>query len=179
MYSAPTPISMQLTVQLPPIQLRPPLASAFLITGRFTGSRMMTASSFMRSVEAASIQWPFQPAARSFGKTSAGVVAALRGDDDVAALSAAMSNASCSAVSFFAMRRGLAAGIAGGEEHRLDQREVAFGLHAVHQHRADHAAPADQSYECHFSLAFPLIRTPGFPGSFAGVQRGGETIRDC
>ena len=31
---------------------------------------MMTASSFMRSVEAASIQWPFQPAARSLGKTS-------------------------------------------------------------------------------------------------------------
>jgi hypothetical protein len=30
----------------------------------------MTASSFMRSVEAASIQWPFQPAARSLGKTS-------------------------------------------------------------------------------------------------------------
>ena len=70
LYSAPTPISMQLTVQLPPIQLRPPLASAFLMTGRLTGSSTMTASSFMRSVEAASIQWPFQPAARSLGKTS-------------------------------------------------------------------------------------------------------------
>jgi hypothetical protein len=61
---------MQLTVQLPPIQLRPPLASAFLITGMLTGSSTMTASSFMRSVDAASIQWPFQPAARSLGKTS-------------------------------------------------------------------------------------------------------------
>jgi hypothetical protein len=29
----PTPISMQLTVQLPPIQFLPPLASASLITG--------------------------------------------------------------------------------------------------------------------------------------------------
>jgi hypothetical protein len=65
--SAPTPISMQLTVQFPPIQLRPPWASAFLITGRFTGSSTMTASSCMRNDEAASIQWPFQPAARSFG----------------------------------------------------------------------------------------------------------------
>jgi hypothetical protein len=70
LYSAPTPISMQLTVQLPPIQLRPPLASAFWMTGMLTGSRMMTASSFIRSVLAASIQWPFQPAARSFGNTS-------------------------------------------------------------------------------------------------------------
>jgi hypothetical protein len=70
LYSAPTPISMQLTVQLPPIQFLPPLPSAFLITGRLTGSRTMTASSFMRSVEAASIQWPVQPAARSLGNTS-------------------------------------------------------------------------------------------------------------
>ena len=70
MNSAPTPISMQLTVQLPPIQFLPPLASAFLMTGMLIGSRMMTASSFMRSAEAASIQWPFQPAARSLGNTS-------------------------------------------------------------------------------------------------------------
>ena len=68
--SAPTPISMQLTVQLPPIQLLPPLVSAFSITGMFTGSRMMTASSCMRRALAASIQWPFQPAARSLGNTS-------------------------------------------------------------------------------------------------------------
>ena len=61
---------MQLTVQLPPIQFRPPLDSAFLITGMFTGSRTMTASSFMRRVDAASIQWPLQPVARSLGKTS-------------------------------------------------------------------------------------------------------------
>ena len=49
-------MSMQLTVQLPPTQLRPPASSARWITGMFTGSRMMTASSFIRSVEAASIQ---------------------------------------------------------------------------------------------------------------------------
>ena len=63
-------ISIRLTVQLPPIQLRPPWASAWSITWRLTGSRMMTASSAMRSDEAASIQWPFQPAARSLGYTS-------------------------------------------------------------------------------------------------------------
>ncbi len=70
MYKAPTPINMQLTVQLPPTQLLPPWAKAFLITGKLTGSRMMTASSFMRKVDAASIQWPFQPAARNLGNTS-------------------------------------------------------------------------------------------------------------
>ena len=37
--------------------------SADSITGMLTGSSTMTASSFMRSVDAASIQWPFQPAA--------------------------------------------------------------------------------------------------------------------
>ncbi len=61
---------MQLTVQLPPIQLLPPWARAFWITGMFTGSSTMTASSCMRRAEAASIQWPFQPAARSLGNTS-------------------------------------------------------------------------------------------------------------
>ena len=70
MYSAPTPISMQLTVQLPPTQFLPPLAMAFLITGMLTGSSTMTASFSMRRAEAASIQWPFQPAARSLGNTS-------------------------------------------------------------------------------------------------------------
>ena len=43
-----------------------------------------------------------------------------------------------------------AARVGGAEEHRLEEREVAFGLHAVHQHGANHAAPANQSYECHF-----------------------------
>ncbi|MCY1549800.1 hypothetical protein D9M68_859950 [compost metagenome] len=61
---------MQLTVQFPPIQFLPPLLKAVLITGMLTGSRMMTASLSMRRVEAASIQWPFQPAARSLGNTS-------------------------------------------------------------------------------------------------------------
>ena len=68
--------------------------------------------------------------------------------------------ASCSLVSFFAERRRRAAGVAGGEEQRLDQREVALGLHAVHQHGADHAAPSDESYECHFSSPFrPVDRS--------------------
>ena len=45
-------------------------ASAASITGRLTGSRMITVSSFRRSCDAASIQWPRQPRARSFGCTA-------------------------------------------------------------------------------------------------------------
>ena len=67
---APTPISMQLTVQLPPIQFLPPAVMALWMTGRLTGSKIMTASFSMRSVDAASIQCPFQPEARNLGKTS-------------------------------------------------------------------------------------------------------------
>ena len=51
------PISIRLTVQLPPMKFFVPFATAVLDEiGRFTGSRMITASSFMRSALAASIQ---------------------------------------------------------------------------------------------------------------------------
>jgi hypothetical protein len=70
-------------------------------------------------------------------------------------LSASMLFASCSVVSFLAMRRGLATGVGGGEEQRFDQVEVIFFDHAIHQYRADHAAPADQTYQlAHFKRPF-------------------------
>ena len=50
------PISIRLTVQLPPMKSLVPRATASWISGMFTGSRMITASSFMRSALAASIQ---------------------------------------------------------------------------------------------------------------------------
>ena len=68
----PKPMSIKLTVQLPPIQFLPPLPNEASITLRLTGSKMITASSAMRRLEAASIQWPFQPAARSWGYTAWG-----------------------------------------------------------------------------------------------------------
>ena len=49
-------ISMRLTVQLPPMKFLTPRACAASITSRLTGSRMITASSFIRSADAASIQ---------------------------------------------------------------------------------------------------------------------------
>ena len=50
------PISMRLTVQLPPMKSFVPASSARSMTPRFTGSRTTTLSSFMRSADAASIQ---------------------------------------------------------------------------------------------------------------------------
>ena len=45
--------------------------------------------------------------------------------------------------------RRLAADVGSGEEHRLDQLEIAFRAHALHQHRADHTPPANQTYSHH------------------------------
>ncbi len=84
-----------------------------------------------------------------------GVVTALAGDDDLAALEGV------DAVRV--LQRGfvpghcgrLAASIRGGEEQRFDQVEVLFFNHAIHQHRADHAAPANQTYQlAHFNRPF-------------------------
>ena len=61
---------MQETVQLPPMKSFVPFARAASMTPRFTGSSAITEVSAMRRVEAASIQMPSQPAARSFGYTA-------------------------------------------------------------------------------------------------------------
>ena len=62
-----TAMSISDTVQLPPIQSLQRRSRAACMTGRFTGSSTMTALFSIRSVEAASIQCPCQPAARSRG----------------------------------------------------------------------------------------------------------------
>ena len=49
-------MSIRLTVQLPPMKSVTPASSASSITPRFTGSSTITAWSFIRSVDAASIQ---------------------------------------------------------------------------------------------------------------------------
>ena len=50
------PINMRLTVQLPPTKSLVPASSAASMIRRFTGSRMTTLVSCMRSADAASIQ---------------------------------------------------------------------------------------------------------------------------
>ncbi len=67
----PTAINISDTVQLPPMKSLMPRCRAACITARFTGSSTMTEFVSMRSVEAASIQYPVQPAARSRECTAA------------------------------------------------------------------------------------------------------------
>jgi hypothetical protein len=77
----------------------------------------------------------------------AGVVAALAGDDDVALFQGGNVFGVLERGFVFGHGRRLAACVRGGKKHRLDQIEVFFLCHAVHQDRADHAAPADQTYQ--------------------------------
>ena len=51
-----TPISIRLTVQLPPMKFLPPLARESFTSGMLTGSSTITESSLMRKALAASIQ---------------------------------------------------------------------------------------------------------------------------
>ena len=62
-------ISMMLVVQLPPTKVWMPRSRSRSITSRFTGSRMMQALGSWRRVDAESIQYPFQPEARSLSYT--------------------------------------------------------------------------------------------------------------
>jgi hypothetical protein len=108
---------------------------------------MMMASSFMRRVEAASIQWTRPARSAQLGEDLGGVVAALGRDDDVALFQCVNVVRVLQGGFVLRLRRGLAAGVGGGKEHGLDEAEVTFCLHAVHQDRAHHAAPTDEAYE--------------------------------
>ena len=83
--------------------------------------------------------------AAQLGKHLRGVVAALAGDDDVAGFEGVYVVAIEQLGFVFRHGRRCATRVGGGEKHGLDQVEVFFGLHAVHQDRADHATPADQA----------------------------------
>jgi hypothetical protein len=78
-----------------------------------------------------------------------GVLAALRGDDDLAAPERLDVVGVEQRGLVPRVRRRPAALVAGAEEERLDQVEVAFGGHALQQHGSHHAAPTDQSRPFH------------------------------
>ena len=107
----------------------------------------MTASGSMRSALAASIQCPCQggdytkdvfPRLRAAGWQGHWIDAAsaLRMEPDAVIVQRAVG---------LGLRGGGTARVGGGKENRLDEVEVALGDHAVHQDRADHAAPADEA----------------------------------
>jgi hypothetical protein len=80
------------------------------------------------------------------GEDFRGVVAALGGDDDLAALELLDVEGVLQRGFVLGHRRGFATCVRCGEEQGLDQVKVFFLNHAVHQDRADHAAPANQTY---------------------------------
>ena len=139
-------ISIRLTVQLPPMKSLSPRSSARSMTWRLTGSRMITASSDIRSCRAASIQYPFQPARRSFGWMSA--VYSPPWQEMSTSIAAERSDVE----RVLDSRDGLAdvgsgcPRLGGGEENRIDQIEVPFLAHALHEHGTHHATPTDDAY---------------------------------
>jgi hypothetical protein len=79
------------------------------------------------------------------GENFRGVVAALAGEDDVAGFEGVYVVAIQQLGFVFRHGRRRATRIGGGEKNGFYQVEVFFGLHAVHQDRADHATPANQA----------------------------------
>ncbi len=92
---------------------------------------------------------PLPAALAQARKHGFGVVTALAGEDDVAARQRREVVGVLQRALVAGLLRRSPARVGGGEKHRIDVREVALGAHAVHQHRTDHAAPADQTY--HFA----------------------------
>jgi hypothetical protein len=82
-----------------------------------------------------------------------GVVAALTGDDGVhLAQGVERFGVEQRRGALADVRAGLA-GLGGGEEDRLrDAREVVLGAHSLHQDRAHHAAPTDETNPLHLLM---------------------------
>jgi hypothetical protein len=99
------------------------------------------------------------------GKYIRRVVAALRGDDDVAAFQRLDVVGVKQLALVFREQRRRAACIAGAEEHRFDVAEVAFRLHAFDEHGTDHSAPSHQARQFHVDCPFGVISNPCSPGS--------------
>ena len=79
------------------------------------------------------------------------VVAALAGDHDIHRREFFHALRILERRSLLADERAQFAHPGGREKHRFDQREIAFGVHALHQHRSDHPAPTDKPDSLHRS----------------------------
>ena len=77
------------------------------------------------------------------GVNLVGVVAALAGENHLHGFEFINAVGVFQRCNAFANRRGFAACVGCGEKHRLDQIEVFFFEHALHQHGTDHATPTD------------------------------------
>src|SRR5690606_31510472 len=88
-----------------------------------------------------------RPARRAqLGEYLGGVVAALRRDDDGQFLQSIDVVGVLQRAGAIGPGGRSATGVAGGKENGVDQGEVVFVTHALHENGTDHAAPADQAY---------------------------------
>ena len=76
-----------------------------------------------------------------------GVFAALTGDEDVGLHQGGKVVSVPDSRRGFANARRRATELRRREENGPDEIEIALVAHALHQHGADHAAPADESYD--------------------------------
>src|SRR6267154_920992 len=138
-----TAINIKLTVQFPPAKVRIPRVRPPRMTCAFTGSRMMTVSSLMRSVEAASIQYPFHPLFRN------GPYISVVYSPPWQVIS--LPHATCiprihEYAPFARLSWGRASDLGGGEENRLDAGKVVLFSHSLHENATDHTSPPNQTY---------------------------------
>jgi len=101
----------------------------------------------------------FPARSAQLGEDFRGVVTALGGDDDLAALELFDVEGVLQRGFVLGHRRGFAARVRCGEKQGLDQVKVFFLNHAVHQNRADHAAPADQTYQLAHFIALSKLNS--------------------
>src|SRR5690606_18103807 len=90
-----------------------------------------------------------------FRENFGGVVAALAGNDHVELFQLVDVERVLQCRNRFADHGGCSEGwgwatdIGGREKHRLNRIEILLRAHALHQHRANHAAPTDKTYRLH------------------------------
>ena len=158
------PISIRLTVQLPPMKSLHAARQAVLdhrqVDRIEDDHRVVLHAQRARGVDPVAL-----PAGRAQLRIDlVGVVAALAGDDHRQLLQRLDVRGVRHRAGALADVRALAARLRGREEHRLDVVEVLLLAHPLHEDRAHHAAPTDDADSQHdrfpSSTAVPRPRTP-------------------
>src|SRR5476649_1911154 len=149
----PRPISIRLTVQLPPIVLG---AGVQLLVDDLAVDRIKDDHRVILHTQAGG---SIDPVTLPAGFTQAreyfvGVVATLAGQNHVEGFQFFDAVSILQWGNILAHCRALATDIGCGEEHRLDEIEILLFQHPLHEHGTDHTAPTDQTYTFHRNYTF-------------------------
>src|SRR5476649_1749340 len=149
----PRPISIRLTVQLPPIVLG---AGVQLLVDDLAVDRIKDDHRVILHTQAGG---SIDPVTLPAGFTQAreyfvGVVATLAGQNHVEGFQFFDAVSILQWGNILAHCRALATDIGCGEEHRLNKIEILLFQHPLHEHGTDHTAPTDQTYTFHRNYTF-------------------------